>query len=237
MMAKRKKLVRGAGRKPQGEFSQLTSPFSLRMPDDLRNQLEAAAKKSGRSASQELLKRLNSSFVRDRDIERDPAMRALCFLIAEAANLVAGPFTFNEESKTETPQFNWRSDPFFYRAFKIAVSRILDALEPKGEIGPPKIQINFSPQPGIATQTEANSVAALLMQSFSSPEARADYAADYILKWLITVPQWSLEDRENERRRLEATGLPSFLREFYGMSDAARDLSIKTSVPSRPIKT
>ena len=57
-MAKRMKRAPGAGRKPRGEFDQLTSPFSLRMPEDLREQLEAAAEKSGRSASQELLRRL-----------------------------------------------------------------------------------------------------------------------------------------------------------------------------------
>lgn len=228
MMARRKK-IRGAGRKPQGEFSQLTSPFSLRMPEDLRKQLEGAAKKSGRSVSQELLIRLNVSFARERDMERDPAMRALCFLIAEIASQVVGPHKFNEETKTETPIHNWRFEPFFYRAFKLAVGRILDLLEPMGDISPPKIRIEFGPNSGLATQAEADQLAGILKQSFSSPEARADYAIDYILRWLIEAPQWSPEDRENERRRLEGIGMPSFLREFYGMSDAVKDLSINIS--------
>lgn len=52
-MAKRKR-ASGAGRKPRGEFANLASPFSLRMPEALREQVNQAAARSGRSASQEI---------------------------------------------------------------------------------------------------------------------------------------------------------------------------------------
>ena len=151
-------------------------------------------------------------------------MRALGFVLAETAHQVIGFHILNEETKTEAPTFSWRSDPFFYRAFKLAVGRILDALEPKGEVRAPEIRMSLNSASASATQLEANSFATSYLHSFSSPEARADYAADYVLHSLATIPRWSMEEREQERRRLEMIGVPSFLREFYGMPDAARDL-------------
>ena len=49
------KRAAGAGRKPIGEFKDLTSVFSLRMPADLQKQVEIAAQRTGRSRSQEIL--------------------------------------------------------------------------------------------------------------------------------------------------------------------------------------
>ena len=57
-MPLKRKRAPGGGRKPKGAFSKLTSPLSLRMPSDMRDELEAAAKASGKSVSQELLRRL-----------------------------------------------------------------------------------------------------------------------------------------------------------------------------------
>ena len=62
------------------------------------------------------------------------------------------------------------------------------------------------------------------MKSFATPEARADYAAGYVLNSLMTIPHYSTEERDQERKRLEMIGVPSFLREFYGMADAAKAL-------------
>src|SRR5262245_35878381 len=136
MMAKRKN-PRGAGRKPQGEFSQLTSPFSLRMPEDLRKQLEAAAEKNRRSASQELLARLNSSLSREKDRERDPALQALLFMIGRLAEGLSGihiPDSIGDDPTAGKKlraewQSEWRTDLFKFRAFKFAVGKLLDALE------------------------------------------------------------------------------------------------------------
>src|SRR5262245_37741976 len=126
-MAKPRRRASGGGRKPQGEFDQLTSPFSMRMPEHLRKQLEAAADKSGRSASQELLARLNSSFSRDRNEDQDRPIRAICFLITELKNNIA----------VAKSAVEWHRDPFLFRAFKIAVGKLLDELEPSGEMLPP----------------------------------------------------------------------------------------------------
>jgi hypothetical protein len=104
-MVQRKRAA-GAGRKPKGEFANLPSPFSLRMPEDLRQQLEQAASRSGRSVSQEMLRRVSNSFDRERDKGRKPETRALCFLVARLEEIVS-----NEADG------HWRTNPYFYQAF------------------------------------------------------------------------------------------------------------------------
>jgi hypothetical protein len=63
-MEKRKRRP-GGGRKP-GEFGKLGAVMSLRLPEDLRDQLKRAGKRNGRSMSAELIFRAKESFERDR---------------------------------------------------------------------------------------------------------------------------------------------------------------------------
>ena len=222
MVAKRRR-AKGGCRKPKGPFNDLTFPFSVRMPRALREELERAARASGKNPSQELLVRLSGTFSRDRDRAREPEMRALCFLIAEAARqAVAIPVPDKLKSKKT---LSWRNNPFFFRAFKIAVGQLLDGLEPTGTIEPPKMKFHIKP-----TTKEAGTahVGALndLIKSYETPEARGQYAAGYILNSLQTVPHLSPEEREREIQQLREIASPAFEREFYGMVDAARDLQI-----------
>jgi hypothetical protein len=222
MVAKRKR-AKGGGRKPKGEFSELTSPLSIRMPQVLRGELERAARESGKSVSQELLRRLSDTFYRDKEKARDPAMRALCFLIAEAARQAVGiPVSDRLKSKNA---LNWRNNPFFFRAFKIAVGNLLDALEPKGSVEAPKLSFHLKPttaKDGTALGGAVND----FIQSYETPEARGHYAANYIWNSLQTIPHFSPEEREREIQRLMEISSPAFEREFYGMAEAARDLRI-----------
>jgi len=121
-MARRKRAA-GGGRRPQGEFQNLTSPFSLRMPPDLRKQVEVAARRNRRSTSQEMLRRLQDSFRRDQTTESDRPLRALCYLIAQVAD-----YSSHQEPRS------WRSDPFKFKTFKRGVSVLLDKLDPPGEV-------------------------------------------------------------------------------------------------------
>ena len=120
---KKRKHAPGQGRKPKGDFSRLTVPFSVRMPATMRNELKKAARERGRTEGQELLSRLQGSFNREREKSRDPAMRALCFLFSELAVAVHG----------NMPEPDWRSDPFLFRTIKIGIAKLLNALEPKGQ--------------------------------------------------------------------------------------------------------
>jgi hypothetical protein len=120
-MAKPKKRAPGAGRKPQGDFEQLTSTFSMRMPQELREQLEAAAKKNRRSTAQELLRRLYDSFGINRDKTRDPAARALGFLLHE----VIDDISYNAPD-------GWHRSPFMFEAVRLAFAKVLREVQPEG---------------------------------------------------------------------------------------------------------
>lgn len=212
-MSLKRKRAPGGGRKPRGAFSKLTSPLSLRMPSDMRDELEAAAKASGKSVSQELLRRLQNTFSRDRDRVRDPAMQALCFLIAETAQQTAGLNSSKDRA------LEWRTSPFYFRAFKIAVGKLLDALEPKGKIEPPvEMQFNIS--------EDAEALEYDFLKSFRDPEARGAYAARSIWASLRNVPLHTSEEDEADKKRLRERSEAAYFRELYGMPNAARDLQI-----------
>ena len=99
----------------------MRSPLSIRITDALREKLDGACKRSGRSLTQEVTKRLNDSFgIRT---ERDPFLGAIQYLIDQAA-----VFT-GKELKT---------NPWMFQAFRATVSSLLERLVPEGELMPPE---------------------------------------------------------------------------------------------------
>jgi Arc-like DNA binding domain len=199
----KKKRALGGGRKPKGDFSRAISPLSIRMPEDMRAELETAATNNGRSVTQELLRRIQDSFYRDRDKTRDPAQRALCFMITELADNVTS-------GAERDRKFNWRTDPFFFRAFKIAVGLLLDALEPSGEMEPPPEQ---------EAVAGADALELEMLKSFRSPEERATFVALHCMHSLrFAHPSWASGLRPEIKADVE--------RHYYGMADARRDLKI-----------
>jgi hypothetical protein len=99
------------------------------MPADIRAQLESARKarseKFGRkiSLSQEMLNRLQGSFNRERDEERDRVTRAFYFLFSIAQRQIG---------VDKTP--NWHRDPKLFRATKLAIGKLLDHFEQAGKM-------------------------------------------------------------------------------------------------------
>ena len=209
-----RKRAPGGGRKPIG--SAAARPLTIRMDDDMRRQLEAAVGRQKVSKpqktwnlSQEILWRLRVSLHDEHEEERrDPALRALCFLIERLTHHIVGPVPAH-----------WRSDLFLYRAFKIAVHQLLDALEPPG----PGMRWVLR---GKHPDANADAYMQRYIASFDSPEARATHSADLILSELRNIPSWSPRRREQERKLLE-TLPPYYAISFYGMPDAARDLALK----------
>jgi hypothetical protein len=173
------------------------------MPADLRQQLQKAAIVHGRSVSQELLRRVQDSFHRDRDRVRAPAMLGLCFLIAQLACEVSGFVTENG-----TPMYDWRSVPFFFRAFKLAVGHLLEAIEPRGEICPPAIQT-------IVDGEKNDALREALFSSYQSPDARAKVAAETVLRLL---------HRKEPKMEGFASFDPYLSSEAYGYWNARQDL-------------
>jgi len=226
-----KKRAPGGGRKPQGEFDQLTSPFSLRMPEDLRKQLEAASQMTRRSVSQEVVSRLNNSFGRDRDKDRDPAVRAISFLISELLTRIYWP-----------QASQWHGNPFLFRAFKIGVAKLLDELEPKGEMMvPPRVrewadEIKKGPPAGHPLAKLEKVWAEKsdhLIRTWKSPSSVASAAVRKTLSNLYEpiAPEDLRSIREAEYKDEKSRGLFMRLieqseRTWYGMSDVRRDLQL-----------
>src|SRR5262249_44732506 len=166
-----RKRAPGGGRKrsPLTPRAQLT----VRMPDDLRAQLVAAARQHGGdwTLTDELVGRIRASFIREREQDRDPAMRALCFLVSQLARNIPGP-------GRRVPTAAWRSDPFFYEAFKIAVGQLLNALAPPGRAKRYKATLTKN------GMHSADPSALRYIESFENTEARAAYVVDLILSLL-----------------------------------------------------
>lgn len=228
-VAKATKRAPGGGRKPSGEFDQLTSPFSVRMPDDLRKQLETAAKKNRRSAGQELLRRLNDSFSRDYSKNRDPGTRALSFLLAELIDKIqwaAGPH-------------EWQRSTFLSRAVRIGFAKLLKAIEPESEF--PRVSPFLAmaesvrkQAKGTAFEKHATRYAKEVTRNWKTPERVGNKAAADILSNLYrgTIPEiekWSrvLDQTKDERLRNLATFIKTKSeRTHYGMQDVMRDLEL-----------
>jgi hypothetical protein len=194
-----RKRAPGAGRKPkQGPRA---SPLSLRMPADIRAGLEvsAAERKQGKgwSLSEEILHRLKQSFYDER---RDPAVRALSHILGVAiaiAKSTAGP--------------DWRSDPWAFRAFKLAFGQILDDLEPPGEIR------------AAATRQDVWAAGAIPVR-FQLGEGTPEEMAHFISNFIRTRATY---EEPFEVSRFEVTEDSTANVFDYGMADAFKTLKLK----------
>jgi hypothetical protein len=177
------------------------------MDDDLRNQLEAvtgkrAERKRNWNISQEILLRLRCSLDKERENRRSAAMRALCYVISELGR--------REFFTDFADRRSWHREPFTFRAFKLAVTRLLDELEPPGEIRPSSDSY---------------------VGQFETPEELAAVAADHMLYRLR-------HDRPlTQEQKAELLGgaapadpliehLPEFERELYAMASARHHLGL-----------
>jgi hypothetical protein len=215
------------GRKPKGQFTGKLANFSTRIRVETRKALEREATETGQSISQLAERLLVDGLAARRDRKKDRAIRAVCFLISEAAQHVGG---YRPDDEKNQMLKKWRTDPFFYRAFRIAISRILEALEPPGEIKPPQIKVELEIDPKAEKRQGFPEFLQSWVDSFKSPEARGKHTADYILTSLARIPQLSDDEIEEQIKHFRAIGSPeSMIDEVYGMPNAARDLRVEVS--------
>ena len=213
----------GGGRKSGGEFRNLTAVMSVRMPQDLRDQLERARQASRRSMSQELLWRAKMSFDRDRDLSRDRAMRAFCFLFSELAQVIC------VDPKLEP---DWRFDPWLFQAFKLAVVKLLDRFQPAGKMKLPEFWQFVREAPdtdGLFPNREERK------GMTESPEAMADYAVQKVLSNFSDPRQVGrmykggkgMDEKmaDPSDRRIMGHLIQELETTYYGMIDAHRDLA------------
>ena len=125
-MAKTRRRASGGGRKPQGEFDQLTSPFSLRMPEDLRKQLEAAADRAGAAPARNFCAAymILLAGIATRFVIRPHAPFVFCLPNLWSAYAGHCPM-------------NGTATPFYLERSKLVSLEILDELEPQGEENSP----------------------------------------------------------------------------------------------------
>jgi hypothetical protein len=172
----------------------------------LKRRIELAAQASGsKSMSGEIVRLLELGLRAQEERRRDPQVRALCYLIAETANACRA-FTGSKGR----PLFEI-TDPFVFRAFKLAVAQLFNWIEPKGKI------VSIVDRAGADT---FQSTPAAIVDSYRTPEARAQAAALFI--WSSVQTPASADDFEMARNwkpfgeRME--------RFYYGMADVRHDL-------------
>ncbi|MFY9836910.1 MAG: hypothetical protein WAK55_10635, partial [Xanthobacteraceae bacterium] len=122
----------------------------------------------------------------------------------------------------------WRTDLFFYRALKIAIGRLLDALEPPGPMTAPKFDV-----PNL--EYADNHMAHWIDSMRTTPDARAEFAANHVLGLFRTLPRMTDEQREENRKLVGEHA--AMMHQFYGMPDAARDLAPKPRKEFKPGET
>src|ERR1051326_9145602 len=121
------------GRKPRGNYKQKTHVFSTRITADLREELVAAAKKSGHSISQEVEHRLRRSFGNDREVTSIFGNRrnyAVLRMISCLMELVYNP---------DNPDAEWLDDPFTFDQLLKAIAEVLQQFRPPGDPMSPDI--------------------------------------------------------------------------------------------------
>src|SRR5262245_52397409 len=116
---------RGRPKRPEG---MATTLVAVRLDNALVESLKKSASDNRHdNLSREITSRLKGSFAA---ADRDQAVRAFGFLVAEVAqNAIPAGY----------PRGQWHSDPFLFQAFNVALSRVLNFFEPKGEIKRPEV--------------------------------------------------------------------------------------------------
>jgi hypothetical protein len=218
----KRKRASGGGRKPKAGS---TSPLTVRIPDDLRRQLESEAAAKDGSVAERLIWHLRQSFSRKREEERDPALQGLLFLIARLAEYTGGGIYLSNKEARKYLQRDWRTDQFNFRAFKFAVKRLLDELQEPTSSAPRitgkterELEEEFKE---FGTTPEFNK---LLSDVQKSPEAYGTYK--FRTLWTNTMRTRPLTEKELEIVRAEPHVGGIIEHDFYNLPKARRALEL-----------
>jgi hypothetical protein len=242
-VAKARKRRPGGGRKPGGIFRGKTEWFSTRITPETREALEREATTSGQPISQVAERLLVLGLEAKRWRDHYKPLRALCFVIERTA-LAASSGRYLDptdpiwkrdrwHAMAAEDFFNdWRTDPFRYRAFRLAVASLLSALEPKGEIRSP-YDLDRIEDPVLKERLkpiysgeliENPAIKELMKRTYESPENFAAYIFSII--WRDLSRNYPLSEKEKFLfGRAESVG-QMILAEIYQMGDARHDLGL-----------
>ncbi len=119
--------------------------LGLKVTADLKNQLDSAARASGRTQSQEAEKRLEQSF-RDQallnqvlELAYGKRLGGLLLLIGRAMFDAGRHSAFTATRKLKDVE-NWLDNAYGYDQAMQAAHRVLEVLRPKGDTSPPNLQ-------------------------------------------------------------------------------------------------
>jgi hypothetical protein len=154
----------------------------------------------------------------------DPPARALTFLFEENLSWVFEACELLDLEGEKQRADDWHLDRFIFRTFRIALCRLLEALEPKGEIQPPfdwKKLAEFAESELKKDPPEDADLSRASLASWKSPETRAEYIANSIWSSLHRTIPTKHENEADEMWRSLGVKKAS-----YGISDVRRDLKL-----------
>ncbi|MBR1187306.1 hypothetical protein [Bradyrhizobium sp. AUGA SZCCT0160] len=118
------------GPAPQGDYAGKAKTINTRVTPDLRGWLEKAARKSGRSLSQEIETRLRRTFREEDDLAKQ-------FGTADAARVFQTiALTLNMIRNPENPEADWLHDPYAFAFAVDAIHQTLYLVRPKEATDP-----------------------------------------------------------------------------------------------------
>jgi hypothetical protein len=239
-MAKSKAVGRGGRRKgagrPRLSKTGKTSYFSTRITPETRALLDTEARRSRLSLSTTVERLLRLGLYEKEKLTQENPLRAIFYLMGLLAERIPAGLRAD-------PKYNWRTNPFMFEAFSVAVRYLLDALRPPGEIvAPPPPPPPPEPPPSVVRDMDALELAAakeraeffygIRFPTFDTPEHRG---RDVVQVLLSEVQLHGVLDAESpgqrEVRRLTAQvygekAADMLTRLHYGLADAQRDLGI-----------
>jgi hypothetical protein len=219
-MSKQRRKV-GRPKNPQGEG---TAIISLRVNEGLLAQLRTAADRAGHgNLSREISNRLRLSLAREQHEGRDPALRALLFMIGALAERISVGWISFEKASRPQPQTLWRTDSVRFRAFKFAVKKLLDTLKEPRERWTKQ---EFEKWAKGVEKFESPEFAKQVIELNASPEALGAY--HFAGLWAHSEKkQFTDREREIVRQYSGVYGIPEY--EIYQLPNARKALELKYS--------
>ena len=103
--------------------------LGLKVTSEMKDRIDRAAKKSGRTQSQEAELRLELSFLIDADVAQSPKLMAIGRLVPTAFGL-AGARAAAERGHPGWEPREWMQDEYCYKSATLAVGQMLQSLAP-----------------------------------------------------------------------------------------------------------
>ena len=174
--------------------------------------------------------------------ERDPALKALLFMIGQLAEDISGwGYTakqFLPAEKRNEHLCQWRTDPFKFKAFKVAVTTLLGWLdEPAGKMQSPITREQAEKEAALFAPGNQTVIKAIEKQA-EDPEAFGNFRAAFLWRELRGLFLEPGSEKHLTRLKEILAKIPEFKkaweRQLYGLPQARRDLELPKAKSEKP---